>query len=160
MRLPPLSGQPVRVEVRRSLGSHLAATFIPRRLVLLDCEVLKPGGNFERILIHELFHFSWVRLPNTARWSWEGLLKSEFAAAARGELGWSSEWRKNKLKVSDLKRRSPAWRRYACESFCDTAAWLFSGLGAHEEFTMAARGRRRRREWFLQNILSAPAISI
>jgi hypothetical protein len=163
--LPPLSGRPIRVELRRSLGPHLAATSIPRRLILIDSETLRASGDFERILVHEIFHFAWRRLSNQTRWSWEDLLRSEFHARASGELGWSAEWRKEKLKIKlkiKLTRtdraqilslpaalpRTPAWRRYACESFCDSAAWLFSGLRDHDEFTLAARFRRRRARWF------------
>ena len=120
---------------------------------MLDSEVLARRGEFERILVHELFHFAWVRLPNQIRWDWERLLANEFAAHARGELGWSSERRKNKLSVADSKRRGIAWRLYACESFCDTAAWQFAGLRRHEEFTLAARFRRQRRNWFGKNIV-------
>jgi hypothetical protein len=155
--LPPLSGQPIRVELRRSLGPHLAATSIPRRLILIDSQTLRGSGDFERILVHEIFHFAWPRLSNQTRWSWEDLLRSEFRARATGELGWSAEWRKEKLK-GKLARTdraqipslpsTPAWRRYACESFCDTAAWLFSGLRDHDEFTLAQRFRRLRARWF------------
>lgn len=149
---PKLSGKALRVRIRRSLGPHLAATFIRRRLILLDSEVLARRGEFERILVHELFHFVWVRLPNQIRWNWESLLAGEFAARAGGELGWSSERRKNKLCLADSKQRGTAWRLYACESFCDTAAWLFAGLRRHEEFTLAVRYRRARRNWFAKNI--------
>ena len=123
--LPPLSGPSVRVEIRKTLGPHLAATSIPKRLILLDQEVLKKQGDFERILIHEIFHFAWVRLSNASRRDWENLLASEKAA---GELGWSAEWRKLKLVPSDPHLRSPKWRRYARESFCDSAAFLYAGL--------------------------------
>jgi hypothetical protein len=40
------------------------------------------------------------------------------------------------------------WREYCCESFCDTAAWLYSGVQVHSEFTLAGRYRHRRRVWF------------
>src|SRR6202043_1983087 len=115
--LPPLSGRPIRVELRRSLGPHLAATHIPRRLILLDAGLLSQSGEFERILVHEIFHFAWVRLSNQTRRSWEGVLAAEHAARAPGELGWSAEWRKNKLSRADVRARKPAWRRYVCESF-------------------------------------------
>src|SRR5713101_8845994 len=95
---PRLTGRPIRVQIRPSLGPHLAATSIPRRLILLDSEVLQRRGDFERILIHELFHFAWVRLGNPRRRSWEKLLAAEIARGVRGELGWSAEWRKAKLR--------------------------------------------------------------
>jgi hypothetical protein len=152
--LPVLAGRPIQVRVRRSLGPHLAATSIPRRIVLLDSEVLRRRGDFERILVHEIGHFVWVRLSNARRRGWEQVLAEELAHQARGELGWSAEWRKNKLTAGDLRRRSPAWKRYVRESFCDTAAWRFSGLKSHGEFTLAARFRRRRRAWFERQIES------
>lgn len=146
--LPVLAGRPIRVCVRPSLGPHLAATSIPRRTVLLDAEVLQRHGEFERILVHEIAHFVWVRLSNTTRRGWEQVLAGELAAHARGELGWSAEWRKHKLAAADIHARTPAWRRYACESFCDTAAWRFAGVKIHDEFTLAERYRRLRRVWF------------
>lgn len=145
-------GRPIRVELRRSLGAHLAASSIPRRLILLDASVLLRRGDFERILIHEAFHFTWVRLSNATRRSWEELLAAELTCRAPGELGWSSEWRKKKLCASDAASRTPSWRRYACESFCDSAAWLFAGLRRHDEFTLPVHFRRRRRRWFARNL--------
>jgi hypothetical protein len=76
------------------------------------------------------------------------VLEKELAARVRGELGWSAEWRKLALTGRDVTLRSARWRRYACESFCDTAAWVFAGLKAHDEFTLALRCRARRRAWF------------
>lgn len=146
--LPAFSGRPIRVVLRRSLGPHLAAASLNRRVILLDREVLTRRGEFERILIHEIFHFVWRRMSNPARRSWEKAVHREIGAGAKGELGWSAEWRKAKLKSRDPVERSAAWRRYACESFCDTAAWCFAGLRDHQEFTLPERFRRRRRRWF------------
>ncbi|HLH39184.1 MAG TPA: hypothetical protein VKX39_08560 [Bryobacteraceae bacterium] len=146
--LPAFSGQPIRVELRRPLGPHLAASSMKRRVILLDPAVLDGRGEFERILIHEIFHFAWLRLGNRARRDWEQLLCREIRARARGELGWSAEWRKTKLRESDIAGRSPAWRRYICESFCDTAAWRFAGLRRHAEFTLPRRFCGARRRWF------------
>ena len=158
--LPPLSGRPIRVELRRSLGPHLAATHIPRRVILLDAGLLSQTGEFERILVHEIFHFAWIRLSNQTRRNWEHVLAAEFAARAPGELGWSSEWRKDKLQRSDIRGRSPGWRRYVCESFCDTAAWLWSGLRRHDEFTLASARRPIRRAWFAEHLLRGPDIPV
>jgi hypothetical protein len=144
------------VALRRFLGPHLAQTSIPRRSILLDRQVLRVRGDFERILVHELFHFAWVRLTNAARRSWERCLAREIGAGAAGELGWSSEWRKERLQAADWRRRTPAWRRYACESFCDTAAWLYAGLKRHQEFTLGARWQRRRRSWFERRLPGGP----
>ena len=153
-------GDPVRVEIRRSLGSHLAGASIPRRLILLDVAVLARHGEFERVLIHELFHFAWVRLSNQKRVTWEQVLASELREEAKGELGWSAEWRKEVLTSADPRVRTPKWRRYACESFCDTAAWMFSGLRAHDEFTLAAASRRLRRRWFTKQFSARRPIAI
>jgi hypothetical protein len=150
--LPVLDGRPIRVCMHPSLGPHMAAVDVRKRIILLDSEVLHHRGDFERILIHELFHFAWVRLSNAQRRSWELLLAAEFTCKAQGELGWSAESRKNRLCVSDARRRSPSWRRYARESFCDTAAWRFAGLAAHEEFTLARPYRAPRRKWFIREI--------
>jgi hypothetical protein len=135
----------------------LAASSILRRVILLDSFVLNRRGDFERILVHELFHFSWVRLSNQKRRAWEQLLAREWSAAVKGELGWSAEWRKAKLTRGDVRLRTAHWRRYACESFCDTAAWLFAGLTDHDEFTLAARARRARRAWFNAHLLAVAA---
>ena len=145
--LPRLAGRPIRVRVRPTLGVHLAETSIPQRVIFLDQAVLARRGDFERILFHELFHFVWVRLSNQTRWNWERLIAAEFGRGSRGELGWSAEWRKAKLTRRDVRRRTPGWRRYACESFCDSAAWTLAGLRNHDEFTLAAAERRRRKAW-------------
>ncbi len=126
-----------------------AASFIRKRKMILDLELRRKRGELARIVAHELFHFVWVRLGNPARGSYLDLLKQEWREHAQGELGWSAELRKTRLRARaarDLRVRR--WRDYACESFCDTAAWLYSGLRAHSEFKLAARYRRRRAEWF------------
>ncbi len=149
--LPPLDGRPIRVSVRRSLGPYHASSSIRRRIILLDSEVFARHGEFERILLHEIFHFVWVRLSNAKRREWEDVLREEFLSRVRGELGWSSEWRKNALHAGSPRRRDPRWRRYACESFCDTGAWLFAGIRAHDEFTLPVRAKERRRRWFVHH---------
>jgi len=158
--LPEFAGRAIRVEMRRSLGPHLAATDIRRRVILLDQEVLRSTGDFERILFHEIFHFAWTRCSNATRLAWEDTLALELRSRVRGELGWSSEWRKVKLTRGDRSRRSSRWRRYVCESFCDSAAWLFAGLRRHDEFTLPAVWRRSRRAWFRRNFPATVAIPI
>jgi len=114
------------------------------RRILLDCSATE----FRRIFVHEVFHFVWPRLGNPARWSYEDLLRGEWSSGARGELGWSAEWRKRSLsRANGVPPRNRPWREYCCESFCDTAAWLYSGVKEHEEFTLAACFRQRRQEW-------------
>jgi hypothetical protein len=147
-RLPSLEGQPIRVQAANGLGGRLGAVhggaFVRERRMAFDCT----EAEFPRIFVHELFHFAWVRAGNGARWSFERMLREEWKAGARGELGWSAEWRKRALAVGDVRGRGRRWREYACESFCDTAAWLYAGLRTHAEFTLAPRRRERRRSWF------------
>ena len=123
-----------------------AATFIPQRLILLDEKLRRQPKARERILVHELFHFVWVRLGNPRRRAWEELLQTELRERARGETGWSAEWRKRELRPTDTADRSRRWREYACESFCDTAAWMFSGNP--RECTLGHRRRADRSAWF------------
>jgi hypothetical protein len=124
-----------------------AGSFIRKREIVLDLELEHQPRELARILVHELFHFAWVRLGNPARRSYEAIVRREWKQRARGELGWSAESRKNALTKS-LPGPNPLWRDYLCESFCDTAAWLYSGVRRHPEYTLAARHRNRRAEWF------------
>jgi len=101
-----------------------------------------------RILTHELFHFAWLRLGNAQRRRYEDQLQGEIRQRVRGELGWSAERMKATLSSADHRRRTRAWREYACESFCDSAAWLLAGRGDSEEFTLPSAARRARRAWF------------
>jgi len=153
-RLPEMGGAPIRLErvrgLRDSRGPIHAGSFLRERRIAFDCT----GAEFPRIFVHELFHFVWLRLGNPGRHAWEELLHAEWRGAAKGELGWSAEWRKGALGRNDVAGRSRAWRLYCCESFCDTAAWMYSGVSEHAEFTLAANLRRARRRWFLATIES------
>jgi hypothetical protein len=115
-----------------------AATFIRRREIVLETQLTRKPGPLRLITVHEIFHFVWARLGNSARRSYAALLKAEVAAHARGELGESSV----------LKKSRACTRDYICESFCDTAAWLYAGVRRSGHFTLAARWRERRRAWF------------
>ena len=98
--------------------------------------------------VHKGYDYS--RAGNPTRWGYEDLLRREWKQRARGELGWSAELRKSVLfRYPAPGNNQPKWRDYACESFCDTAAWLYSGIARHREFTLAERHRKRRKEWFL-----------
>src|SRR5579863_8258376 len=147
-RLPAMIGPPIRLErapgLRDPRGPVHAGSFLRERRIAFDCT----RTEFARILVHELFHFVWLRLGNAARHSWEKQLRAERGRGSRGELGWSAQWRKNALRERDVTARSRVWRLYCCESFCDTAAWLYSGCKRHPEFTLAANRRRERRAWF------------
>jgi len=157
-RVPPVTGKPVRLEIRSALTDHRgevhAGAFLRERRIVFDAGLPRERREFARVFVHELFHFAWLRLGNARRWSWEALLREELRDRARGELGWSAEWRKRALQPRDARLRTRHWREYACESFCDTAAWIFSGVRAHREFTLARRFRDRRRRWFRQSDVS------
>lgn len=127
-----------------------AASYIRWRAMVLDGDLRSDPNEWRRIFVHELFHFVWVRLGNPARDRWRALLAIEFRARARGELGWSAEWRKKELTWNHIARGTARWKDYACESFCDTAAWLYAGVPGHEEFTLSRTWREPRRRWFIQ----------
>jgi hypothetical protein len=132
-----------------------AGSFIRKREIILDRDLQRQPRELARILVHELFHFAWVRLGNPARRSYEAIVRREWKQNARGELGWSAELRKNALRRSPRPQNS-VWRDYLCESFCDTAAWLYSGVRRHPEYTLAARHRDRRAEWFRAEFQGRP----
>jgi hypothetical protein len=125
-----------------------ASSFIRERRIVFDEALRHDAGELSRILVHEIFHFAWVRLSNGARQSWRQILCYEFARGARGELGWSSESRKAAIRSNACLTPERVWNEYSCESFCDTAAWIYAGAGEHEEFTLARRFREIRRAWF------------
>jgi len=158
-----LSGRPISVRDRAQLKVHRgkllwgcakpgiavhAASFLRRREIILATELLARPKLFRFILVHELFHFVWPRLSNHLRADFSELLRRERAARSRGELGESSCFKKERLGDADLLNNSIAWRDYVCETFCDTAAWLYSGLQRHSAFTLAKRWRERRGKWF------------
>ncbi|MCC6585407.1 MAG: hypothetical protein IT168_01700 [Bryobacterales bacterium] len=134
--------------LRGAGGEVYAITDVRKRRIVMDRELRSVPDEFKRILIHELFHFAWPRLGNRRRREWENLLLRELEVGARGELGWSAGWRKARLTGDDWLNRSLRWRDYACESFCDTAAWMFAEIPEHEEFTLSGRHQERRRKWF------------
>lgn len=134
------------LQARHGLGPVHAASNLRRRTIDLDAELLTNAPEFIRITVHEIFHFVWRRLDNGTRQAWRAFLDQEMAAGVPGELGWSVEWRKAKIAADGGSPRR--WRDYACESFCDTAAWYFSPRRRHEEFTLPARARAKRKKWF------------
>jgi hypothetical protein len=147
--MPPLTGAPVRVDVVRGLrdrrGPVHAGSFLRQRRIALDCT----RAEFPRIFVHEVAHFIWLRLGNAMRFSYEHMVRAEIAARARGELGCSAQWRKDALRPGDIDARTRRWREYCCESFCDTAGWLYGGIGRHREYTLGGGCRRQRRAWFV-----------
>jgi hypothetical protein len=148
--LPDLSAGCRKLYSRQPYGQPVhAGTFIRKREIILDRELRRQPKELARILVHELFHFVWARLGNPVRRSYEGLLLQERRERAPGELGWSAELRKDRLPFQMRSAASRAqWRDYACESFCDSAAWLYAGVRRHAEFTLAERHRKLRAAWF------------
>jgi hypothetical protein len=148
--LPRLTADRRRIYSNRPQGEPVhAGSFIRKRRIILDQDLERQPKELARILVHELFHFAWVRLGNPARRSYEALVRAEWAKRAQGELGWSAELRKRALL--ERSRRPPSsrlWREYVCESFCDTGAWLYSGVHRHPEYTLRMLHRNRRAEWF------------
>ena len=158
--IPPSDGRPIRIEFRAAVldGSGApahAATYLRKRRMVIEESLMADPEDFARIFVHELFHFVWLRLGNAKRRSYERLMAEELRRGARGELGWSAEWRKRELMGRDRVRRTRRWREYCCESFCDTAAWLYAGVGRHPEFTLPAAACSNRRKWFTRNGLDA-----
>lgn len=132
-----------------------AASFLNKRLIVLEGGLRCNPNECRRILIHELFHFLWRRLGNRQRWEFEAILDAEHREGARGELGWSAEWRKLALQAEDRSSRNRRWREYVAESFCDTAAYYFR-WESHAEHTLRQRFCRRREKWFERLLGSAP----
>jgi hypothetical protein len=161
-RVPAITASPIRVRFLPALtvwrgklhseqpGGVLvhAASFPRRRELVLDTALLGNASELARIVVHELFHFAWPRLGNPARRSYEELLQHEFRLRARGELGWPAQMVKVSLSQGDLDFRTRRWREYVCESFCDTAAFIYAGLRGHAEWTLAKRHRSSRAIWF------------
>lgn len=125
-----------------------AAAFLKHRELIMDAALLDNAPELIRIFIHEVFHFVWRRLDNKTRKSWEIHLLGERQRRVRGELGWSSELQKSKLKANT----GPRWKYYVCESFCDTAAWFFLESYHHDEITLGRTARMARHRWFSQLI--------
>ncbi|MCU1275686.1 MAG: hypothetical protein JWO48_3117 [Bryobacterales bacterium] len=158
--IPRVAGRPVRIEFQRTVldGSGApahAATYLRKRRMVIEQPLMADPDEFARIFVHELFHFVWLRLGNAKRRSYEELLAKELRRGTRGELGWSAQWRKRKLNPRHARERTRRWREYCCESFCDTAAWLYAGVPRHSEFTLATDARAGRRRWFTRIGLDA-----
>jgi hypothetical protein len=124
-----------------------AGSFIRRRRMVLDHELLTNEAALRGILIHELFHFVWVRAGNPARRSFALLLEAEAVAHARGELGESAEAQKDSWSAGSRQNHSRAWSEYVCESFCDTAAWVLCSRTPWP-VSLGESWRAKRRRWF------------
>ncbi|MGC2657161.1 MAG: hypothetical protein WA324_04220 [Bryobacteraceae bacterium] len=130
---------------RASTGTPVhAACYIRERKIVLERELLSFPSLFRLIVVHELFHFVWARLGNKLRREFSAVLVLEHSQGVRGELGESSDAWKASLREHDCREGTTRWRDYVCESFCDTAAWLYAGVRSHESFTLGSRWRNRR----------------
>lgn len=169
-RLPILEGDPIELQflpqLTASRGTLLsgeglgkavhAASYLRTRQMTLESDLLENDTELTRILLHELFHFIWVRLGNEKRKSYQELLLAELRLRCRGEAGWSAEHVKARIKKPG---RSRLWRLYVCESFCDSGAAYAAQLTAHPEFTLAKSFWARRSKW-LGILLAADRINI
>lgn len=156
---PLFQGHPVTVLNRRRLSDTYgnpadASTWIRNRLILLDTELAADQPKRHSILLHEYFHFVWVRLGNPKRFAWENFINAQDASPYLGEAGWSAQWRKQKLHPEDAESRSRRWREYCCESFCDTGARLYSS--DKSENTLSALPLRKREQWFREVLGPGP----
>jgi hypothetical protein len=122
-----------------------AAAWARRREVVLDTALAGSADELARIVAHELFHFVWLRMNNGQRRGWCELLSAE---RTRGELGWSSEWRRRQLNAADALENTRRWREYASESFCDTGAWIATGLPGDQDVAPGERWLKRRERFF------------
>ena len=155
------TGQPILIEFRPHLrasrgklvGPHAggddvhAATFLLRRLIILDRALLRHHPELNRILAHEIFHFVWWKAPAIRR-AYALLIQQEFARSIQGEMGWSADWRKQALNPVDIQSNSRRFRDYLCESFCDSSACLLLHIPRHPEITLPAAARRQRQAFF------------
>jgi len=149
-RLTAWGGKLLSGEMERGYAVH-AASFIRKRAIVLEQELLAHKRMPRAILVHELFHFVWARCGNERRRNYLALLREEIDRNARGEMGessetWKSSWRKAALgRVATCDQ---LWRDYVCESFCDTAAWYFSSARQRLPVTLAPRWQAKRAKWF------------
>lgn len=97
-----------------------AASFLARREIVFDAELLGHAPDFVSIVTHEIYHFVWRRLPNAERSAWGEILRAELRPR---HAGLSSRLRYTAYCEGKSARQ---WKDYVCEAFCDTAAALTS----------------------------------
>lgn len=167
LRLPELHGRPITVTYRPRLTAYkgrllsesskgksvYAGSFLRRRTITLDDCLLRTPRVWERIFAHEVGHFIWSRLPAALRESYTQLVHGEIRQGERGELGWSAESIKLRLLPADPLLGNTRWKNYVCESFCDTAGWVFGSARTYAELTLPAGLRELRRDWCRAHLL-------
>ena len=138
---------------RRGTPVH-AACFIRNREIVLETALLRSPRLLALIVVHEIFHFVWSRLGNRARSEFARVLARELEHGAPGELGESAALKKALLEAGKTPaENSRLWREYVCESFCDTAAWVYAGVARHGSFTLPRKWRQARRGWFGEELV-------
>jgi hypothetical protein len=152
--LPGLTAYRGKLLSRADRGTPVyAASFIRQRRIVIEQDLLSSPAVLRFILVHEFFHFVWVRLGNTSRAEYSRLLVAELVGKARGELGESSAVKKAELQPDGkLSPPSKLWRDYACESFCDSAASIFTQGPVHEGARLGKAWSKIRRQWLLQKL--------
>jgi hypothetical protein len=110
----------------------VAASFLTRREIIFDADLLAHAPDFVNIVAHEIYHFVWRRLPNSERTGWSDLLAAEKRPS---HPGLSSRLRYDNWREAPTPRR---WKDYICEAFCDSAAAL-----THPNATISPH----RRKW-------------
>jgi hypothetical protein len=130
-----------------------AGSFLRKRKIVLDEQMLRTPRVLERIFVHEVFHFVWSKLGAGLRSSYEQLVMEEIDNGVLGELGWSAESMKLQLSKSDCIDRTRKWKDYICESFCDSAGWLFGTARQYSEMTLGRAERDARRRWFREHVV-------
>ena len=172
-RLPQLKGRRISVSYRPGLTawrgqllsrSHkgdavYAGSFLRRRSIVLEQQMVKTPRVLERIFVHEVFHFVWSRLPKQLRESYDALIRAEFVLGVKGELGWSAESMKLNLAPEDMEQSTRKWKDYLCESFCDTGGWMYGSASRYTEMTLDRRSRDLRRAW-VEKHLEERALSV
>lgn len=157
VKAPFIFAAPIVIESLPSLTAHRghllsgyrlgtpvhAASFIRRRRVVLEAQLLSHLLPAQFILFHELFHFAWFRLGNSRRLSFAGLIAQEGERHAAGEIGESSGVAKERWQADPTRAN---WKNYVCEAFCDTGATLL--VPRANSHTLAARWLQNRYRWF------------
>lgn len=110
-----------------------AASFLTRREVVLDEDLVRHAPDLVNIFTHEIYHFVWRRLSNAVRQEWMDLLGAE---KTRLHTGLSSRLRFEEFQQKPTDRH---WKNYVCEAFTDTAA----ALGDPTRIVSS-----QRRKWF------------
>ena len=88
--IPPLKGRPIHVSYRPMLTAYkgkllskshkgnavYAGSFLRKRRIILEEQMLKTPRVLERIFVHEVFHFVWSKAPKALRESYAQLVQT------------------------------------------------------------------------------------